>query len=309
MKVISGIGRLSKPLNNSFLAIGVFDGVHIGHQKLISYIVKKAKKNKVPAVIMTFAPHPVHVLRPDHFLPLIIPLERRLQLFEKLGVDVTLVARFTKTFAKMSPERFIKRYIVNGIQPQEIVVGSDFKFGSGRSGSLDYFQSMGQKYGFNVVPLQCIEGESSKVGSTMIRNFIQEGQLKKAAKYLGRSFTVEGVVKRGYRRGMKLGYPTANIYPENMLLPPDGAYAVKVNVDGKIYNGMANVGFCPSFHNVIVKKSIEVHIFRFHQMIYRKSIKIEFIKYLRPEKKFTSPEALKAQLNQDKESALTILKV
>lgn len=303
MKVISGIGQLTRPLKNAYLAIGVFDGVHIGHQKLIQYIVDQARRNNGQAAVLTFSPHPVHVLRPDKFLPLILPLKRRLTLFQEYGVDVTLVARFTKAFARMQPEQFIKRYIVNAIGAKEVVVGSDFKFGSDRSGTLTYFQDKARQYGFKVTPLDCIQGKDAKVGSTMIRHCISDGELSKAAQLLGRPFVVEGIVRQGYHRGERLGFPTANIYPENLLLPPDGAYAVKVTVNEKTYNAMANIGYCPSFKNRTLRKSIEVHIFNFSQKIYRKHIKIEFLKYLRAERKFSSPENLITQLKRDKKSA------
>ncbi len=305
MKTVFGIGQLTKPLKNAILAVGVFDGVHIGHQKLINYIVKTARKNNGQAVVLTFAPHPVHVLNPAKFLPLIVPLNRRLNLMQALGVDVTVVAKFTKSFARMSPQTFIKRYIAHGIAPREVVVGDDFKFGAGRQGTLDFFKEQGDKYGFKVTPISCLKGTKNKIGSTMIRNYISEGKLKEAAKYLGRTFAIEGKVKKGFKRGTKLGFPTANIYPENMLLPPDGAYAVRVYVDNKMYQGMANVGFCPSFKRRKPVKSVEVNIFKFSTNIYNKNIKVEFVKFLRAEKKFSSVDDLVKQLTRDKSKVLT----
>ena len=307
MKTVYGIGKLTKPIKNSILAIGVFDGVHIGHQNLIDYIVKQAKKKKSKAVVLTFSPHPVHVLRPEKFLPLIVPLERRLNLMEEYGVDVVVVARFSKKFSQMSPAKFIKRYIGEGIMPQEVVVGDDFKFGAGREGTLEFFKEEGVKYNFKVKPIGCLKNVDDKIGSTMIRNFITDGELKKAAKYLGRTFAIEGVVQKGFKRGAGLGFPTANIYPGDMLLPPDGAYAVCVTVGNKIYKGMANVGYCPTFRRGEPLKSVEINIFSFKQNIYNKKIKVEFIKYIRSEEVFASAEELKKQLEEDKVKSLKYL--
>ncbi|MFT5170234.1 MAG: riboflavin kinase/FMN adenylyltransferase, partial [Candidatus Omnitrophota bacterium] len=307
MKKIFGIGQITKRVSKCILVIGVFDGVHIGHQKLIEQAKKRADQIGSKVVVMTFAPHPVHVLRPEKFLPLIVPLNRRLELLESYGIDATLVVKFTKRFAKISAESFIKRYIADKIKPTEIIVGDDFKFGSDRRGGLEFFKAQGARYGFNVAPVKCVKKKTSKIGSTMIRECIINGDLKEASRYLGRSVAVIGVVKKGYARGRKLGFPTANIYPTDVLLPPVAAYAVHIKLGTKVYDGMANVGYRPSFKQKDKKKNLEVHIFDFKRSIYGQVITVQFIQKIRSEKIFSSKEELITQLKVDEGKVRRIL--
>ena len=306
MKVIYGIGKVRRPFKNSVLAIGVFDGVHLGHQQLIKLAVKEAKKKHGQAVVMTFDPHPVHVLKPSQYKPLILPLSYRIQLIERYGADACIVVSFTKSFSHLTAKQFIKKYIVQRISPKKIIVGDDFRFGATRDGDLDVFRSEGEKYGFKLLPLKQIKSDGKKIGSTLIRGLIAQGKLKRAENLLGRHVAVCGEVERGDNRGKELGFPTANIYPKDEVIPPSGVYAVAVHVDSKKFYGMANVGLRPSFQNGRSGVNIEVHIFSFHKEIYGKEIIIEFIKKIRNEKKFHRKEGLIKQLKSDQRKAKAI---
>jgi len=307
MKVIYGIGKVKKVFQNTVLAIGVFDGLHIGHQKLIKTAVKRAKSLGGPAIVMTFSPHPVQVLKPDKYLPFVVSLPHRLKLIEDLGVVICVVVHFTKRFSQMSPREFVKRYIVERINPKEIFVGDDFRFGKDRGGTLDYFKGVGDKHGFKVNSVLPVNGGSNKIGSSRIRQLIIGGKITAAKKYLGRHVSVMGTVRRGERRGKILGFPTANIFPENAVIPPLGVYAVHVIIGKEKFNGMANIGKRPSFNRNGGKVNIEVHIFNFNKELYNKDIIVEFVKKIRNERVFDTKEKLIAQLKRDQAKTQSIL--
>ncbi len=304
MKVIYGIGQVKKKFKNAVLAIGVFDGLHIGHQALIKKAVARAKAIKGQALVMTFAPHPVHVLRPEIFQPLITPMDYRLKLIEEFGAAACIVVRFTKRFAQLTPQKFIQRYFIDRIQPKEIFVGNDFRFGHGRSGTLDYFSKTAKDNGLKVNPVETVplNGEKGKkIGSTHIRHLIHDGKLENVHKLLGRPFSLMGHIVRGDKRGQTLGYPTANLHPDvsKQILPPLGVYAVIIRIGQKTYHGMANVGRRPSFKTPKSAITVETHIFDFSKDIYGQEIIVLFYKKIRNEKKFPSKECLIRQLKKD----------
>ncbi len=306
MNVIYGIGKLKKAFKNVVLVIGVFDGVHRGHQALIQGAIRRAKQIGAEPLVMTFWPHPVHVLRPELGLPYIVSLHHRLKLIEELGAKGCIVVHFTRRFARLSPEQFIRDYIVARIDPAEIYVGNDFRFGQGREGTLEYFEQAGAKYGFKVRVVDAVKAGKKKIGSSIIRQLISEGKLTRAAKLLGRGVSVMGKVVRGDGRGKKLGFPTANIFIQNGVIPPLGVYAVRVRIGEKTLEGMANIGRRPSF-----KKNdrvhLETHIFNFHRSLYNKEIIVEFVQKIRNERKFDSPDQFITQLRNDRVRAQHIL--
>ncbi|MCK5215794.1 MAG: bifunctional riboflavin kinase/FAD synthetase [Candidatus Omnitrophica bacterium] len=302
MKIVTRANQLQKKYKNPVVAIGVFDGLHKGHQKLLRYCVARARELKGTPLVMTFWPHPIHVLRPDIFLPLIISLPYRLMLIKKYGIKVCWVVRFTKRFAQLSQEQFIKKYLKNKIHPLEVVVGDDFRFGQNRSGSLDDFIAKGKEMGFTVKHLSVYCGHAKTVSSTRIRQLITEGEIGQVAKLLDRPLAIYGNVIRGDRRGKTLGYPTANINPAREIILPSGVFLVKVKLQNKIYNGLANIGRRPSFKRSN-KVNIEVHILGFHKKIYGQEIVIEIIKKLRDEKKFSSKDDLIKQIRKDEKKA------
>ena len=286
--------------------MGVFDGVHIGHQKLIQKTVARAKKIQGQSVIVTFAPHPVQVLQPQKYLPYIIPLTYRLELFRQLGVDGCVVIHFTKRFAGLRAEDFVKRYLVDTLSVQDIFVGNEFRFGQGREGSIDFLKAAGQKYQFQATGIFPLKRQQLKIGSSGIRTLIAEGQLAKARRYLGRYVSLTGKVQRGDGRGKRLGFATANVIIQDEVMPPFGVYAVYVHIKNQRYSGMANIGTRPSFKKK-AKANVEVHIFDFAKTIYDQEIRIEFVKKIRNEKVFPSKTVFIQQLKQDEVKARRLL--
>jgi len=307
MKVIYGIGKLSRDFKNSVLAIGVFDGLHLGHQELIKRTVSKARSLKRAPIVLTFSPHPIHVLRPEEYLPLVVSLPYRLKLLETLGVAKCIVIHFTKPFSKLTPEKFIEHYLVKSLEPKEVFIGDDFRFGYNRRGTLEYFREAGEAHGFKINTVRSIKGKNKKIGSSMIRHLIIEGKLLQAQRLLGRRVSVFGEVMKGDRRGSTLGFPTANIYPSKEVIPPVGVYAVHVRVGQNSYPGMANIGRRPSFKSANSRINIEVHLFDFRKNLYGKEIIVEFIKKIREEKTFCSKEEFIRQLIKDESRAKKIM--
>ena len=228
MKVLYGIGQARKNFKNCVLAIGIFDGLHVGHQELIRTMIRRARRSGSQAIVLTFSPHPVHVLHPEIPLSLLVSFDFRLKLIEDLGVDGCFVVRFTKKFAHFSPDQFIRSYLVNGLKARAVFVGDDFRFGQNRTGTLEIFKELGRKWGLDVHGVHPVLGKHHKVSSTDIRNLIVQGKLDEARKYLGRNVSIMGTVQKGDRRGQTLGFPTANIYPAHEVIPPLGVYAVRV---------------------------------------------------------------------------------
>ena len=298
MKIFNGIKAVAGKFPNPVIAIGVFDGLHRGHQVLIRKAVQRAKRIRGTAIVMTFDPHPVRVLRPENRLPLLVSLPFRLKLIAAMGVDATVIVRFTKAFSRLAPKQFIAKYLLQPFSPREIIVGDDFRFGQDRAGTIAFFGQAGKKNDFKVVSLKTKERGRKKFSSTMARDFIVNGQLKKAADILGRPVSLWGRVVPGDKRGKALGYPTANIVPMGEVLPPRGVYVVQVCYENKILKGMSNVGVRPSFHNED-HLNVEVHIFNFNKNLYGQDIVVEFLQKIRNELYFPSREALVAQLKKD----------
>jgi len=302
--------NLKKPhrykLKRAVVAIGVFDGVHRGHQELIRKTIKEAKKIHGTSVAMTFWPHPEYVLRPHQKLSLLVSLPYRLKLLERLGVDVCFVIPFTKSFSQLSPQEFIERYLLHVVDPEEVFVGYDFRFGQDRKGDFEIFQKIGKRYGFRVNEVRAVKDHQWVISSSVIRQLIMNGQLEEASHFLGRPVSILGIVRRGQGRGRKLGFPTANINPHNEMIPPRGVYAVRVMIDNKKFLGMANIGFRPSFSRQ-QDMNIEVHIFDFRKNIYHQTLIIEFMKKIREEKFFHSPDQLAHQLRHDEKTARRLL--
>jgi len=303
MRIFFSLAALKKKVKNPVVAIGVFDGLHCGHRKLIDKAKKRAKAIKGQVIIMTFFPHPVHVLRPEIYAPLIVSLSHRLRLMEQLGVELCLIVRFTKKFAQLQADAFIDRYLVKGIGAKEVVVGDDFRFGKDRKGGLENFRKAKQQNKFDYHIVSTSHKRKGKVGSSQIRSLIADGQLAKTKKLLGRPVSVLGQVVHGDSRGETLGYPTANISPNNEVIPPSGVYIVNVFYKNKCYRGLANVGRRPSFKR-INKVNIEIHIFKFRKNLYGKEILVQFLRKIRDEKTFQSKDELVRQIQKDEKKAI-----
>ena len=295
----------SKGIKKIFLAIGVFDGIHRGHQSLIKSVVTKATNKDGRSMVMTFDPHPVQVLHPEIYCPLLISLSHRLKLIDELGVDLCMIVPFTKKFSQLNPEEFIENFLIKKINPKEVFVGDDFRFGHDRSGDLKFFQEAARRYGFKVNIVSAVKDKSEAISSTRIRKLIAAGNLLEASELLGRLVSVFGPVVKGDGRGKKLGFPTANVDVSCDLLPPCGVYLVYVVIDQKRFPGLANVGVRPSFngHTQANRIVVEAHLLGFKRNIYGQKVIVEFIRKLREEIKFSSPENLVHQINLDERKA------
>lgn len=302
MITFRSISQLKKKYPRPVLAIGIFDGLHKGHCQVIEKTVSLARTGNGTAMLMTFDPHPVHVLKPEICLPLIMPLEYRLRLIAQLGIDVCVVLPFTRSFAHLKPEEFIRKYLLDKIGPSTVVVGDDFRFGQDRQGTLQEFQALGEEFGFSVLGVRALCGEKKSVSSSAIRALIAQGQLQKAARLLGRPFALCGEVVHGDARGRQLDYPTANLNVGGLVVPPNGVYVVTVQIASRTYGGVANIGTRPSFKTAALL-NVEVHVFDYKHDLYGQRICVTFRKKIRDEKFFSSPEALREQIQDDERLA------
>ena len=295
---------------NPVLTIGTFDGVHLGHQKVLSRLKSLAKKYNGESVVFTFYPHPRLITSPEEStLRLLTTLEEKTALFAESGIDHLIIFPFTKEFSKLSYSEFVKNILVNQINTHCLVVGYDHKFGKNREGGFEYLKKCADRYGFNIERLEALQMDATHISSTRIRNALQTGDIKMANRYLGYRFTLHGRVVEGNRIGRKIGFPTANVEASDVhkLIPGYGVYAVNIMLNEKSYGGMLNIGTRPTFNNNADQRSIEVHIFDFSGDIYNKEITLIFEGKIRKEQKFSGPEALVEQLKKDKTDALKIL--
>jgi riboflavin kinase/FMN adenylyltransferase len=289
-------------LTNTIVTIGTFDGVHLGHQKIIRHLVELKKKQGGEIVLFTFAPHPRKVLFPEQTdLKLITTTEEKCDLLQQFGVDHVLVFPFTKAFSQMNAQNYISDIIAKGLKTKTLVIGYDHRFGSNREGNIDTLKELAPVYGFRVEEIPAQEINQLNISSTRIRKAIDEGDIQTANEFLGYSFFVTGTVVKGKQLGRTIGYPTANIFVDNAdkLIPKIGVYAVKVVLKEMTYKGMLNVGINPttdSDNNI----KIEVNIFDFDQDIYGETLKVEFVKRIRNEEKFANLDELKQALANDK---------
>ncbi len=296
--------------NKPVVTIGTFDGVHLGHQKVILRLQEFAKQHSGETVIFTFHTHPRLVTAPNETnLRLLTTLDEKIKLFEKFGIGHLIIYPFDKSFSELSYSDFVEKILVDMIGTHCLVVGHDHKFGKNREGGFDYLQNCAKKYGFEIERLDPLLVNEDNVSSTKIRNALQEGKIDRANQYLGYEFTLHGHVVFGKQLGRKLGFPTANIEAsdKNKIIPGYGVYAVKAEFNGTRYKGMLNIGTRPTFNNNADNRSIEVNIFDFEEDIYGKEITLKFIGKIREEQKFENIGMLVNQLRKDKIVALRII--
>lgn len=283
---------------NIVVGLGNFDGVHIGHQRLITELVQMATEYEGTPVVFTFHPHPQAVLQPENSPPLLLTQEAKQNLMAKLGVSVLLLVPFNLDFARLSPEDFIEKVLHEELAVRGVAVGYNYTFGYRGRGTAEMLEKYSGVYGYRlkVVPPVMLDGQL--VSSTMIRGLLLKGQVDEAARFLGYYPFIEGEVVEGARRGSTLGFPTANLnIEENLLVPANGVYSTKVYVNGEVYLGVANIGVRPTFQGQW--RNVEVHLLDFFQDLYGKKIKVLFTRRLRGEKRFSSPADLVRQIEQD----------
>lgn len=307
MKVHYNIDEIPT-IKNAIVSQGTFDGVHLAHKKIIERLKQIASIKNGETVIITFEPHPRIVLLPlDHGLQLLSTLNEKINLLEKAGVDHLIILPFTKEFSRLSSEQFIRNILVNKIKTNTLVIGYDHRFGKNREGSFEHLKNSASLYEFEVEEIPEQDIDDIAVSSTKIRQALLNNDIQTAQKYLGNSYSLEGNVIKGKQLGRTIGYPTANIEVENSykLIPQDGVYAVWVWYNKARFGGMLNIGNNPTIKDK--GRSIEVNIFNFEKEIYTENLIIEFVSKLRNEEKFDGLDALKNQLNLDKQNAQAIL--
>lgn len=283
------------------LALGNFDGVHLGHRAIFEQVVTRAQAVGGTSMVFTFEPHPLQVLAPDKAPPLLTTFAQKMRLIADLGVQVGLRVPFTEAFARQAPIDFIRETLCQSIGVQELVVGYDFRFGHRRAGDTAMLQEHASALGYRVTVVSAITLDDVVVSSSNIRRFLQEGDVEAASRLLGRAYALEGPVVEGFHRGAKLGFPTANVQPINAVVPRTGVYAVRVRVHHQRYTGVANVGYNPTFGNQ--RLSVEVHLFDFAGDLYGTTLDVAFVQRIRDERKFDSLDALVAQITCDVQTA------
>jgi riboflavin kinase/FMN adenylyltransferase len=300
LRSISELGGLSGPL---FLAVGVFDGVHLGHQAVISTSARHARDAGGTPVVVTFDPHPAKVLRPDEAPHLLTATKHKISLIRDLGVAHLLVLHFDRQFAATAPEDFVRQLVTNSRPLREICVGHEWSFGKGRAGNLALLKSLGATCDFDVVGVPAVTLNGEVVSSTAIRRAVEEGNLVKATQMLGREYTILGTVKAGAQLGRKLGFPTANLSAHSEQFPPNGVYVAEARLAGELYRGVANLGYRPTVSAEKTERLLELHLFDLNKDIYGAEVEVRFLRYLRPEQKFENVDALAAQIARDVQSA------
>lgn len=288
------------PNKKTIATIGTFDGVHLGHKRILEKIISNAKKANCESVVVTFYPHPRMVLQNGNPFKLLNTIEEKKVLLEKIGIDNLIIHPFNKEFSQLSAEDFVKKILVNQLQIQKIIIGYDHRFGVNRSADINDLISFGKKYGFEVEQIDAQEIDEIAVSSTKIRSSLESGAIALANNYLGYNYFFSGTVVKGNQLGRTIAFPTANIRidEEHKLIPKNGVYFVKSKINNKPVFGMMNIGTRPTIEGK--NQTIEVHFFDFDQDLYDKKITIEMIDFIREEQKFESFEALKNQLHTDK---------
>ena len=306
MKVTYGLNNF-KTISCAVATTGTFDGVHLGHRKILNQLVAKAKKVGGESVLLTFSPHPRIVLQPDVELELLSSENEKISLLEKTGIDHLIIHPFTREFSRTQSLDFVREFLVNKIGVKHLVIGYDHHFGRNREGSFDHLKEFGPIYGFEVEEIAAFDIDQVNVSSTKIRNALAEGNVELANMYLGAPYSISGRVIKGNQIGRTIGFPTANIECDFMqkLLPADGVYAGKLHVNGHTYNAMANLGSRPTIGSK--QRKLEVHCIGTDIHLYESEVRFELYKFLRGIEEFANLEALKKQLEVDKKATNLVL--
>ncbi len=289
------------------LTIGTFDGVHIGHRKILERLINDAKNSGLKATVLTFFPHPRMVLQKDSDLKLLNTVDEKAQILKEIGLDYLIVHPFTKEFSRLTATEFVRDLLVNELKAKKIIIGYDHRFGRNRNANITDLIAFGNTLGFEVDEIEAQEVNDVSVSSTKIRKALENGDIITANNYLGYNYMLTGQVKKGKGLGRKLSFPTANISIKEpyKLIPKNGVYFVKSNLNGKLVYGMMNIGFNPTVDGST--KNIEVHFFDFTENLYDQSIQVRILERIRDEHKFSSIEALKEQLQKDKATSISLI--
>lgn len=303
MKIFNSIKSFSAT-KETIVTIGTFDGVHLGHRKILEQITKNARDTNCESLVLTFFPHPRMVLQEDTEMKQLNTLDEKISLLDKLGVDNLVIHPFDKEFSRLTAEEFVKEVLVDVFKVKKIIIGHDHRFGRNRTANIDDLITFGETFGFDVEQISVEELNEVSISSTKIRNALLEGNVELAANYLGYNYSLTGTVYKGKQLGRTIGYPTANIrIDENYkLIPENGVYVAQSVINGKLIFGMMNIGFRPTVDGTT--QTIEINYFDFNQDLYDQKITISTLKRMRSEQKFESIDALRNQLNVDKTTAM-----
>lgn len=291
----------------TILTLGTFDGVHIGHKKILERITQNTENGKYESLVLTFFPHPRMVLQEKSEIRLLNTINEKIELLEATGIENLVVHPFNESFSRLTAEEFVHTILVDKFQIHKIIIGHDHRFGRNRTANIDDLIAFGKEYGFEVEQISAEEIQDVSVSSTKIRKALNEGNMALANKYLGYEYFLNGTVVKGKQLGRTIGFPTANIHIEEdyKLIPKIGVYVIKAFVNEETVYGMMNIGFNPTVNGE--KQTIEVHLFNFDKDIYEQNIKVSLLHYIREEQKFGSVDALKAQLHQDQTESLVFV--
>jgi riboflavin kinase/FMN adenylyltransferase len=305
MKVENSFEKLPSSFDHSIIAIGNFDGVHTGHQKILQCLSKKAKELGLPSLILTFSPHPEKVLGKKR-TRMIQTLEQRLKEIKKFEVQAVLVVPFDDKFSSLSSQEFIQKIVVEALKAKAVVIGENFRFGKNRRGDISLLKRLASKFNLQVYPIPQLTRQGRPVSSSLIRKLLEQGKIKRAKTLLGRPYEIEGKVIKGKSRGKAIGFPTANIETKNEIVP-SGIFITTTEVDREKFPSLTNVGNCPTFGQQ--GTNIESYIINFDRNLYGKTIKISFIKKIREEIKFKTQDSLSEQIMKDLKTAKRYFKI
>lgn len=297
MQIVTGMNIYDKILEASVVTIGNFDGVHRGHAEIFAHLKRKSIVCGLPSVVVTFEPHPLKVLSPETAPSMITTFEQKAALIEESGIDYLVVVPFSKEFSQLPAKDFVLDILCTPLGMRHIIIGHDYAFGRNREGSFQTLEILGAQNGFTLEDLPPIGEEGIVFSSSLVRSSVVDGDMDAASRILGRYYQIYGTVVHGRDIGHSLGFPTANIATTNELFPPDGVYAVMANVDGQLVKGACNIGCNPTFGENM--RTIEVFLLDYSDQIYDHEISVQFVRRLRPEKKFSDAAALKTAISKD----------
>ena len=309
MKIVNSISDF-KCNSRTIVTIGTFDGVHIGHKKILERIKNGAQNSKLKSVVLTFFPHPRTVLQAGTDMKQLNTIEEKITLLEEIGIDNLVIHPFDKEFSRLTAEDFVKSVLVDTFNVAKIIIGYDHRFGRNRTADINDLIEFGEKYNFEVEQISVEEINDVSISSTKIRTALKEGDVTLANSFLAYKYSIKGIVTKGKQLGRTIGFPTANIQikEEYKLIPKEGVYVVSCKINDSRFYGMMNIGINPTTDINNQKQKIEVYLFDFNQDIYNQTITVSFLKRIRDEQKFESVEALKNQLAIDKQTSITFIK-
>ena len=304
MQILSNLFEI-KLSKATIATIGTFDGIHIGHQKILNSLARFAKENSLKSVVITFDPHPRKIINKKNSIELINTIEEKKEKLKTLGIDYLIVQKFDEKFSETEANKFVE-ILKNNINIKKLIVGYDHRFGKNRNADINDLKKYGKELNFEVIEIDALEIEEVNISSTKIRSAIKDGNIRLANSYLGYTFFLSGKVVKGHSRGKELGFPTANLkIDEDKIIPKNGVYLVKSKIDHQDIYGMMNIGYNPTFNNK--SKKIETHFFNLNKNLYGKIIKIELLEYIREEKRFETVDDLIQRLKLDREKCLKLI--